>query len=113
MQIFECFEGKCRQFDRNLDVIINTENKANKKSSSSRQIEVKQVERNYDFLPGPAEIVFVVLPLQLYFSYCFPGISVFNPFNFQPVCVFAYLFTQHKLDRVVSAVSDSVWPYGL
>ena len=60
MQIFECFEGKCRQFDKNLDVIINTENKANKKNISSRQIEVKQIERNYEFLSGPAEIVFLV-----------------------------------------------------
>ena len=60
MQIFECFEGKCRQFDKNLDVIINTENKANKKNISSRQIEVKQIETNYEFLSGPAEIVFLV-----------------------------------------------------
>ena len=66
MQIFECFEGKCRQFDRNLDVIINTENKANKKNISSRQIEVKQIERNYGFLPGPAETVFSIATPALF-----------------------------------------------
>ena len=58
--MFSEYEGKCRQFDKNLDVIINTENKANKKNISSRQIEVKQIERNYEFLSGPAEIVFLV-----------------------------------------------------
>ena len=51
--------------------------------------------------------MFLVWPLQLYFSYHFPDISVFNPFNFQPICIFAYLFTQHKLDCLYAKLLQS------